>query len=160
MRNTIFILGVVSALTLFSCNKDKASDLFTDAEKTEQSENIFDPAMAPVISFNEQNHDFGELPTGAKVEHYFTFTNTGKSPLVIKNAVPSCGCTVPAWPKEPIAPGATDSIKVSFDGNGKYGRQQNTVTLTANTVNRKDVLTFRATLPPRAEQPAGVQQLK
>jgi hypothetical protein len=74
---------------------------------------------------------------GEKVEHTYTFTNTGSEPLVISNAKGSCGCTVPSWPKEPIAPGATGEILVRFDSKGKGrvggGAQTKTVTITANT---------------------------
>ena len=74
---------------------------------------------------------------GEKVEYIYTFKNTGSEPLVISNAKGSCGCTVPAWPKEPIAPGAEGEIMVRFDSKGK-GRvggstQSKTVTITANT---------------------------
>lgn len=160
MRNIIFALGLVSAMALFSCKQDKASTLFSDAEKKAQAENVFDPESAPVLTFAEHNYDFGEIPSGAKVDHYFKFTNTGESPLIIKNAVASCGCTVPVWPKEPIAPGVSDSIKVSFDAGTRSGRQSKTVTLTTNTVKGKDEISFSATLPESAAaKPSVVNQL-
>ena len=59
------------------------------------------------------------------------FKNTGKTPLVISNAKGSCGCTVPEWPKEPVAPGATAELLVKFNSKGKPNQQQKTVTITA-----------------------------
>lgn len=150
MKNTIFVAGILVVATLVSCEKEKASNLFTDAEKQQQAESVIDPATAPVLTFESETYDFGNLPSGAKVDHYFAFTNTGKSPLVIKDAKGSCGCTVPVFPKEPIAPGATDSIKITYDAGSQKGKQQKTVTLTTNTVKGKEVCTFTATLPSDA----------
>jgi len=92
------------------------------------------------ISYPETEFDFGEIEEGEKVTHEFKFTNTGKEPLVISKAQGSCGCTVPDWPKEPIAAGADAVIKVQYDSRGKGktraegGRAENKrVTITANT---------------------------
>jgi hypothetical protein len=84
-------------------------------------------------AFEKSEHDFGKLKQGESAEYKFKFTNTGKEPLIIENAQGSCGCTVPNYPKEPIAPGATGTIDVRFNSAGKSGAQQKTVTLTANT---------------------------
>ncbi len=85
------------------------------------------------MTFGEMNYDFGTVSEGEKVEHIYKFKNTGKDPLVISNAQGSCGCTVPQWPKEPVAPGKSGEIKVVFDSKGKVGKQNKTVTITANT---------------------------
>lgn len=58
-----------------------------------------------VINFKESSVDFGDIVQGQKVEHTFILTNSGKQPLIISNVAATCGCTVPTWPKEPIAPG-------------------------------------------------------
>jgi len=147
MKHTIFAVGILAVVALTSCKDEKASQLFTDAEKQQQAESVVDPATAAVLTFESETYDFGNLPAGAKVDHYFKFTNTGKSPLIIKDAKGSCGCTVPEFPKTPIAPGATDSIKITYDAGSQKGRQQKTVTLTTNTVKGKEVCTFTATLP-------------
>jgi hypothetical protein len=85
------------------------------------------------MSFGEINYDFGTVSEGDKVEHIYKFKNSGNEPLIISNAQGSCGCTVPQWPKEPIAPGKSGEIKVVFDSKGKAGKQNKTVTITANT---------------------------
>lgn len=85
------------------------------------------------LTFDEARYDFGEVPEGEKVEHTYTFTNTGRVPLIISNARSTCGCTVPTWPKTPIAPGETGAITVAFDTSGKPNRQSKPVTITANT---------------------------
>lgn len=96
------------------------------------------------IQFEETVHDFGKLKQGDVAEHSFKFTNTGKEPLIIENAQGSCGCTVPSYPKEPVAPGASGEIQVKFNSAGKSNAQQKTVTLTANTEPIQTILTIKA----------------
>jgi len=85
------------------------------------------------IEFTETQYDFGTILQGEIVRHVYTFTNTGEEPLLLSNVRGSCGCTVPRWPVERIAPGETASITVEFDSKGKKGRQSKKVTLTGNT---------------------------
>lgn len=101
-----------------------------------------DPATAAKIAFEETSYDFGTIKEGEKVEHIFKFSNTSSNPLIITNAKGSCGCTVPEWPKEPIAPGASSEIKVSFDSKGKKGPNTKNVTITANTIPANTILTI------------------
>ena len=78
---------------------------------------------APVFKFeNGTTHDFGTIPEGPEVTHYFEFTNTGKEPLIIQNVSASCGCTTPEWSHDPIAPGASKKITVGYNAaaNGKF----------------------------------------
>jgi hypothetical protein len=67
------------------------------------------------------------------VKHVYTFTNTGKVPLIIRSATAQCGCTVPRRPQKPIAPGATGEITVVFDSKGNPGNQRKPVMVVANT---------------------------
>jgi hypothetical protein len=83
--------------------------------------------------FEEQTYDFGTVREGVVVDHTFSFTNTGKVPLLISNARSTCGCTVPDWPEDPIAPGETGAITVRFDTKNKAQLQVKPVTITANT---------------------------
>lgn len=77
---------------------------------------------APKFDFkNGDTFDFGTVTEGPNAEHKFTFRNAGKSPLIITNASASCSCTVPAWPKEPILPGKSGDITVSFTTKGHVG---------------------------------------
>ena len=87
----------------------------------------------PTIKFSEELHDFGTIKDGDVVEHVFTFVNEGEAPLIISDAKATCGCTVPEWPKQPIAVGESGEIKVRFNSKNKPGVQNKTVTLTANT---------------------------
>ncbi|MFK8056682.1 MAG: DUF1573 domain-containing protein [Saprospiraceae bacterium] len=87
----------------------------------------------PKIRFSESSFNFGAVDEGAIVSHRFSFKNTGKQPLVITRGSSTCGCTVPEFPRTPIAPGDTSSVKVVFNTDNKSGPQKKPVTLTANT---------------------------
>lgn len=131
-------------------NTEKPVDLSTAQPQTVATQPPAD-GKYPAITFNKKEHDFGVINEGDKVETTFTFTNTGEADLIIANASGSCGCTVPEFPKEPIKPGKTGKMKVSFDSNGKPGMQQKSVNITANTASGKDVLTIKANVTPKAK---------
>ncbi|MDN3669900.1 DUF1573 domain-containing protein [Echinicola jeungdonensis] len=96
-----------------------------EAEKTEKK-------SGPVITFKEKSKDFGDITQGDKVQHTFKLTNTGNEVLKISNVAATCGCTVPSWPKEPIAPGESAEIKVTFNSAGKMGKQNSVVRIYSN----------------------------
>lgn len=85
------------------------------------------------IKFARMEHDFGSILAGEKVGTIFTFTNGGSGELVITSASTSCGCTVPKYDKEPIAPGESGSIEVVFDSTGRSGKQTKTITVMSNS---------------------------
>jgi hypothetical protein len=85
------------------------------------------------LTFQAPRYDFGTVAEGTVVEHRFRFTNTGKVPLLISNARSTCGCTVPDWPREPIAPGQSGEIPVRFDTKNKTAGQRKPIMITANT---------------------------
>ena len=101
---------------------------------------------APVMTFTETEHNFGDIKPGAVVKHTFSFTNSGKSPLLIENATASCGCTTPNWTKDPIAPGAKGTIEVQFDSHGKSGLQNKQVSIRANTQPSITQIAIRANI--------------
>ncbi len=155
-------LFVLAAFGLTSCNSDgataKADDTravpaaATTADAKPQSAEIGTEPAVPAgplttLEFAEATFDFGEVMEGEKVNHSYEFTNTGSEPLIISNAKGSCGCTVPNWPRNPIAPGETASIDVAFDskGKGKVGGnlQSKRVTITANTDPANTYLTIK-----------------
>lgn len=99
---------------------------------------------APVMTFNEEKHDFGKITQGEKVSYSFVFRNTGGSDLVISSAQGSCGCTIPSYPKETIKPGQESKVDVVFDSGGKSGLVQKTVTLVTNCTPSTKVITISA----------------
>lgn len=96
------------------------------------------------IGFEEATHDFGAIKQDSENKYSFKFTNTGKDPLVITDAIGSCGCTVPDYPKHPIAPGETGDINVVYKPGKQEGQQNKTVTITANTEPSQIVLRIAA----------------
>lgn len=90
-------------------------------------------ASGPAITFEETAHEFGDIFQGDVVEHTFTFENTGTEPLIITNVQTTCGCTAPSWPRDPIAPGQANEIKVRFNSAGKMGRQNKVITIISNS---------------------------
>ena len=91
----------------------------------------------------------GSLVKHEIIKTTFKVTNAGKTDLVIVNAQPSCGCTVPTWPKDPIKPGESGDIYVEFNTSGKPNRQNKTVTLTTNTESGREVLTIKGSVIPK-----------
>jgi hypothetical protein len=100
---------------------------------TASAQNVAIPADTTTVEFKELEVPFGPIKQGEKFEHDFFFTNTGKTAMKIASAQGSCGCTVPEYPKEPVAPGATGKIHVTFNSAGKMGDQYKTITINANT---------------------------
>lgn len=86
------------------------------------------------IKFDKTTHDFGTFSENSpKVSCVFTFTNIGDAPLVIHQAVASCGCTVPEYTQEPVMPGKSGKVKIMYDGTGKYpGHFKKSITLRTN----------------------------
>lgn len=123
------------------------------ATNTPAAEEVKPEGPLPVFEFTEELHDFGQIKEGDQVEHTFKFKNVGEAPLIISNASASCGCTVPEWPKEPIAVGNTGEIKVRFNSKGKPGIQNKTVTITANTYPSRNTVRIKADVA-KAENPS------
>jgi hypothetical protein len=148
MKKLLFSMSFMALL--ISCKNESSTE--TDASLPASTEATEAPADAmptdmtaasvptgPLtkLTFDESSFDFGTVKDGEKVTHEYKFTNSGSEPLVISNATGSCGCTVPVWPKEAIAPGKTGVIKVAFDSAGKGtpegSPQSKRVTITSNT---------------------------
>jgi hypothetical protein len=106
----------------------------------------------PVLAFEKNTHDFGDIVQGDKVEHVFKFTNTGNEPLIITNIQVTCGCTAPEWPRNPIMPGAKGEIKIAFNSAGKIGRQNKTVTVVSNAANDENTISFVTNILTRNPQ--------
>lgn len=83
------------------------------------------------MTFEQTTVNYGNINQGDDPYRVFKFTNTGNEALIIKTAKGSCGCTVPTYPKEPIAPGATAEIKVRYDTK-RIGKINKSITLQTN----------------------------
>ena len=88
----------------------------------------------PAISVDKETHNYGNIAYEANGECVFTVTNNGTQELIITGARGSCGCTVPTYPKDPILPGASATIRVTYDTK-RSGDFKKSVTITSNAVN-------------------------
>jgi hypothetical protein len=146
MKTTSLIASSIAAVALSCSNpsdriKPEAERLALEAVQSTE---------LPQLTFANESHDFGTINEGEIVETQFKFTNTGEGPLIISSAQGSCGCTVPEYPNEPVAPGEEGIIKVSFNSSGKPNQLSKTVTLTTNAVPSTKVLTITANVTPKA----------
>jgi hypothetical protein len=132
----------VAILFIVSCNKNKENTVQDSINQIKTKVGL--TGDAPVMDFEESNHNFGEIKEGEVVTHNFGFTNTGETPLIITNAIGSCGCTIPEYPKKPIAPGEKGVIKIQFNSKGFGGEKNKTVTIEANTINKVETIGFKA----------------
>jgi uncharacterized protein (DUF58 family) len=130
MKKLGFLLGLFTLVLVFGASAQES-------------------ASGPVISFKEKSIDFGDIVQGAKVEHTFVLTNTGTAPLVISNVAATCGCTVPNWPKEPVAPGKSAEIKVSFNSTGKMGKQNSVVRIYSNATEPIEKVSLISNVLPK-----------
>ncbi len=103
----------------------------------------------PKITFKESMFDYGNIPHNVPASHEFVFTNTGNAPLIITNAKAGCGCTTPDYPKEPIQPGKTGIIKVTYNAATMGGF---TKTVTVDSNGGQITLTIKGTVVEKAGQ--------
>lgn len=121
MKKVIYLLGIM----LLMVGAAKAQD--TKA------------AVGPEIEFEKVVHDYGDVPFNGDGTCEFRFTNTGNEPLLVQKPKSSCGCTIPSWPNEPILPGESDVIKVTYRTN-RAGNINKTVTVTSNALKNSTVV--------------------
>lgn len=105
------------------------------------------------IAFVKTTHDFGIIWDGASVEYSFEFTNKGDAPLILNNVQPSCGCTAPSWPREPIMPGKKEKIVVVYSPGAYRGNFSKTITITSNASNNNLVLTIKGNVKDKPKEP-------
>ena len=143
--NKIFFLHIILLSTLFSCNNSNSNGNNFDSN----AENKFTLNNAE-LTFDRIFHDFDTIQEGDIVKTTFKFTNTGVNDLYISNAVGSCGCTIPSYPRNiPIKPGESGEIEVNFDSNGRPNLQQKMVKISANTSSGGQLLRIQAFVEPK-----------
>ncbi|MCQ2299103.1 MAG: DUF1573 domain-containing protein [Bacteroidales bacterium] len=128
----ILSLACLSAMLLSGCNS-KHNEIDTGIiHNPNSAQGYNDKEHIPVLAFDKNMHDFGNLSQGENISYSFKFTNKGNADLVIQNCEATCGCTVADFPREKIAPGETGYVTVSFNSAGKVGQQLQEVTVVSN----------------------------
>ena len=107
----------------------------------------------PEITFETLVHDYGNIMQGDNGTCEFVFKNTGKADLLLTNCRSSCGCTVPEWPKDPIAPGKKATIKVKYNTQ-RVGAINKSITVESNAVNNRVVLNIKGNVSPKPVEAA------
>ena len=142
---SLTILFFSSVILITSCNQ-QSSDITTQDITNTQSADGKGNGSLPDIKFEEETHDFGRITQGEKVSFGFKFKNTGSSNLIISSASGSCGCTVPEYPKKPIAAGEEATINVVFSSEGKSGIVEKSVTLVTNCEPSTRIIYIKANI--------------
>lgn len=142
------IISLVALSACGSADSNKvANAVNTNLVNNPHTANGIDEAAAGMkanMEFKDTVHAFGTMHEAEVVEYDFAFTNTGKGPLIISSAAGSCGCTVPDYPHDPIAPGKTGVMKVTFNSAGKSGHQEKSVSIHTNTLRGIHMLYIKA----------------
>ncbi|WP_276134079.1 DUF1573 domain-containing protein [Polluticoccus soli] len=145
-------LIAIALMALVSCkneapkedNKDLLpTDLVSNPRSAEGTDTAAFNAL-PTMDFKDTLHDFGLMREGETSSYGFEFTNNGKKPLLISGATGSCGCTVADYPREPIQPGQTGTMKVMFNSTDKIGHQEKSVNISTNSKRGTHMLYIKA----------------
>ena len=131
--------GIICFMNI-SCDNNPTKKI-NQQNLLETEKRLEQESVLPILKFDFDTYDFGEVTDGEIVEVDYTFKNTGESNLIIYDASASCGCTVPEYPKDKeIKPGESGVIKARFDSSGQTGKQVKSITLTTNTKNSKKII--------------------
>ena len=135
----MLIVGIICFLNI-SCDNDPTKKI-NQQNLLETEKRLEQESVLPILKFDFDTYDFGQVNDGEIVEVDYTFKNIGESNLIIYDASASCGCTVPEYPKDKeIKPGESGVIKARFDSSGQTGKQVKSITLTTNTENSKKII--------------------
>jgi len=146
MKKSIGFVIVLAAFIMASaCSEEKENS--TDTSML-ASDSIATKALTS-IAFVDTVHEFGTINEGEKVSYTFKYKNTGDNPLILEDVRPSCGCTLPEWTKDPIAPGAEGLIKVVYNSEGRPGEFHKTITVIANTSAEVVLLKIQGKVTPK-----------
>ncbi len=165
MKKITLLLSV--AMFAFACGDKKTKDKGNEGEQAadptiienpataDEPEAAINPDSAPNIAFEQDQVTVPAITEGESVEVVFTYTNTGKSNLVLSAVEPTCGCTVAddkGWSKEPLAPGESEKIRVVYNSEGRApGAITKSVVIRSNALAPNDVkeLTFSLQVNPK-----------
>ncbi len=142
LTNFLFLPMFVLSISCDPQPKDISTQDITNSQTADgkNASNLAD------IKFEEETHDFGRITQGEKVSFGFKFKNTGSANLIISSASGSCGCTVPEFPKKPIAAGDEGTVNVVFSSEGKSGVVEKSVTIVTNCEPSTKIIYIKANI--------------
>ncbi len=151
------ILAVILIITLsfsFSFSQNKKNINKKTEKKVEAIKEVKVNKNAPEITFEQLEYNFGIIPYKGDGSCEFKFKNTGKEALVLTNVKSSCGCTIPTWPRNPIAKKQKETIKVKYDTK-RQGKFHKSITVYCNATNSPVKLIIKGEVAkPSAEEQA------
>ena len=138
-----FLILFILTICFIGCKKNNniSSDIVNNPASIENNKISTSNA---VIKFETTEHDFGDIMEGEKVSYSFKFNNVGKNDLVITSVSTTCGCTVTDFPKDPLKPGESGTIEVTFNSSGRSGKQVKVITVATNANPSMSQLTIKA----------------
>ena len=143
MRSFRVLTLLVLSLVLCSCHQGNEKHLSGDLVTNPKSATKTNDERAE-IQFERTEFDFGKILQGEVVSYTFHFTNVGNAPLIITGVDKSCGCTAGDYPRNPIEPGKSGDIKITYDSKGHHGIQNKVLVVNANTLPSQNVLRIKA----------------
>jgi hypothetical protein len=138
-----FLILFILTISFIGCKKNNtiSSDIVNNPASLENNKVS---ASNAIIKFETTEHDFGDIMEGEKVSYSFKFNNVGKDNLVITSVSTTCGCTVTDFPKDPLKPGESGTIEVTFNSSGRSGKQVKVITVATNANPSMSQLTIKA----------------
>lgn len=138
-----FLILFILTICFIGCKKNNniSSDIVNNPASIENNKVS---ASNAIIKFETTEHDFGDIMEGEKVSYSFKFNNVGKNDLVITSVSTTCGCTVTDFPKDPLKPGESGTIEVTFNSSGRSGKQVKVITVATNANPSMSQLTIKA----------------
>jgi len=155
MKKIVLSLGVIFLFVLGASAQENSSGKAENPKKAQMQQNVDQQSQtnnpnAPVIEFNKTVHDYGDIKQNGNGKCEFQFTNKGKEPLILSNVRSSCGCTVPEWPRAPILPGQSETIKVKYDTK-RVGPINKTIHVYSNASESPITLRIKGTVHAASE---------
>lgn len=139
-----FIISLIIVLGLFSCESNDNKISTSLVNNPVSADGINKNVGSPVIKFEKTEHDFGKILQGEQVSYTFKFKNTGNAPLIITSIEKTCGCTTPDYSSQPIKPGESGKITITYDSKGHKGFQNKRLIVKANTNPSETILRIKA----------------
>lgn len=144
---TIYLASIASIIMAMGCNSGAP---LTESNSSSVENPKGNPnGLTASISFDEMEKTLQPINEGEQLTILFTYTNTGKAPLIVTKAKGSCGCTSTEYlPKEPLQPGEKGTIRAVFDSAGKPQNNTKTITISSNDPDGDKILTFHVYVEP------------
>ncbi len=137
------ILITILLIGFMGCQEPPSDEISTEDIYFDEGYNTVDKETLPIITFEEQDFNFGIILQGEKVAHTYKFKNSGKRDLILANVSADCGCTTPKdFTREPIKPGETGEVFVEFDSTDKLGAINKKITVVTNSIPNRKVITI------------------